>query len=373
MPSLYIGLMSGTSIDGIDAALVEFSGTGQALVHACSTPMPASLRQQILALSKPGDNEIDRLGELDVLVGRHFAEAARTVLREAGVAAEKITAIGSHGQTIRHRPKATHAFTLQIGDPNTIAEYTGITTVADFRRRDIAAGGHGAPLVPAFHEAVFRSNDEDRVVLNLGGMANVTLLARDHHISVRGFDTGPANVLLDAWHDRHHGIPLDHDGNWGRSGSINEGLLRQLLADDYFDEAPPKSTGRERFALDWLLAQLDAVGKPLPAEDVQATLTELTARSVADALKRWGLSSGALYVCGGGAHNGLLRARIAAALPGMHMESTAALGIDPDHVEAMAFAWLARQTLEGRAGNLPAVTGAKRPVVLGGIYPGTIR
>lgn len=372
---LFVGLMSGTSIDGVDAGLAEFpdGGTPRLLVtHAVS--MPPELRARILALTRPGDNEIDRLGEIDVEIGRLFARAAQELLAKAGVAARDIAAIGSHGQTIRHRPRADHPFTLQIGDPNIIAELTGITTIADFRRRDIAAGGHGAPLVPAFHDAIFRDAREDRVVLNLGGMGNVTLLAADRHIVVRGFDTGPANVLLDSWHEEHQGSLLDQDGAWGRSGQVDPELLAQLLADPYFSEPPPKSTGREYFDARWLAQRLATAGRQdIAPQDVQATLTELTARSVADALTRWGFAAGALYTCGGGTHNRFLCDRLRALLPRMRVASTAELGVDPDHVEAMAFAWLAQRTLQSLSGNLPAVTGARHPVVLGGIYPGTTR
>lgn len=369
--ALYVGLMSGTSIDGIDAALVDFSDReNPRLVATHAAPMPPGLRARILALTRPGDDEIDRLGELDVEIARCFAEAAITVIKAAGLTAGDIRAIGSHGQTIRHRPRATRPFTLQIGDPNTIAEITGITTVADFRRRDIAAGGHGAPLVPAFHDAVFRSSLEDRVILNLGGMGNVTILPRSPQATVRGFDTGPANVLLDAWHEHHHGVPLDRNGDWARSGRVDDALLSRMLADDYFSTPPPKSTGREHFDRNWLNAQLVAIGRDVSPQNVQATLTELTIRSIADALSRWGIADGALFTCGGGTHNVFLRERLQNALPRMRVQSTAELGVDPDHVEAMAFAWLAQRTQQALAGNLPAVTGARHPVVLGGIYPG---
>lgn len=361
-------------MDGIDAALVEFrhgSDSGVRLHAARSTPIPPALRARILALTQPGDSEIDRMGELDGELARHFAAAALSLVESTGIDVASVRAIGSHGQTIRHRPGTASPFTLQIGDPNTIAELTGITTVADFRRRDIAAGGQGAPLVPAFHAAIFASADEDRVVLNLGGMANVTLLTRNR-TEVRGFDTGPANVLLDAWHDQHHGAPLDRDGAWSRSGSISPALLAHLLNDSYFSEPPPKSTGRERFAIAWLQRKLADGFSHIEAADVQATLAELTAHSVAHALGRWGFAKGALYVCGGGAHNHFLCERLAAALPNMRLASTAELGVAPDHVEAMAFAWLAERTMNSLAGNLPAVTGARHPVVLGGIYPGGI-
>lgn len=370
--TLYIGLMSGTSVDGIDAALVSLpEGQPPRLVAAHGEPMPREMRERILAMTLPGDDEIDRVGELDVDIGRQFARAALNLLGKVGVEPGAVVAIGSHGQTIRHRPLAHSPFTMQIGDPNTIAEMTGITTVADFRRRDMAAGGQGAPLVPAFHDAVFRASHENRLVVNLGGMANVTCLPAAAGEPVRGFDTGPGNVLLDAWHERHHGTPVDRDGTWGRSGQVDGRLLELLLADPYFSEAPPKSTGRERFSLAWLddrLADLPD-GDTMAAADVQATLVELTARSVADASTRWGSNHGSVFLCGGGVHNGFLRERLAAVLPGHRVTTTAGLGVDPDWVEAMAFAWLAHRTLAGLAGNLPAVTGARREVVLGGIYP----
>lgn len=369
---LFVGLMSGTSIDGVDAALAEFPAQGIPRLRAThAVPMPAGLRTRILQLTRTGSNEIDLLGELDVEIGRLFAHAALALLKAAGVAPREVAAIGSHGQTVRHRPRADHPFTLQIGDPNTIAEITGITTVADFRRRDIAAGGHGAPLVPAFHESIFRDAHEDRVVLNLGGMGNVTLLPANKDVVVRGFDTGPANVLLDLWHERHQGTPLDRDGAWGRGGRVNGKLLAQLMADPYFSQPPPKSTGREHFDAQWLSQQIASCDQDIAPQDVQATLVELTARSVAEALSNWGFPAGALYTCGGGTHNHFLRERLGALLPRMRVKSTAELGVDPDHVEAMAFAWLAQRTLQSLSGNLPAVTGARHPVVLGGIYPGT--
>lgn len=369
----YVGLMSGTSVDGVDAVVVEMDTQARpAILAARCLPMPPALRERILALSSPGDGEVDRLGVLDVELGRLFAGAALQVIADAGLQPRDVRAIGSHGQTVRHR--AAHVatpFTLQIGDPNTIAELTGITTVADFRRRDIAAGGQGAPLVPAFHAAMFRLPDRDRVVANIGGMANLTVLpAAQGEAPVRGFDTGPGNVLMDAWHDLHRGSPVDHDGRWARGGRIDEALLDAMLADPFLATAPPKSTGREHFDLAWLQARLAGLGHPVAPRDVQATLVEFTARSVAEATLSWGTRSGDLFLCGGGAHNGFLRERLAAALPDHRVATTAELGIDPDMVEAMAFAWLASRTLAGLPGNLPAVTGASRPVVLGGIYPG---
>lgn len=373
--SLYIGLMSGTSVDGVDAALVSIDTRSGAilLLSTHGEGIPTDLRERIIAITLPGEDEIDRMGPLDVEIGRLFAAATLNLLEKAGVETEAIAAIGSHGQTVRHRAGRTIApFTLQIGDPNVIAEITGITTVADFRRRDVAAGGNGAPLVPAFHDAIFRSSATDRVVVNIGGMANVTILPKDPARPVRGFDTGPGNVLLDAWHERHRGAPVDHDGAWGRSGRVCQSLLEQLLCDPFLAQTPPKSTGREQFSIAGIDAALKEFGSATSPRDVQATLVEFTARSIAESLLHWGPAAGELYLCGGGAHNGYLCERLAAVLPRYRIQSTGALGVDPDWVEAMAFAWLAYRTQLGLAGNLPAVTGASHPVVLGGIYPGRV-
>jgi len=368
--AIFVGLMSGTSLDGIDAVAVEFAeqprGTIRTLAAAC-TPLSPDIRDRILRLCSPGNDEVDALGELDAALGALFASAATDVIRSAGLKRGDITAIGSHGQTIRHRPGNKHPFTLQIGDPNTIAEQTGITTVADFRKRDVAAGGQGAPLVPAFHAWMFRTAVTGRAILNLGGMGNLTLLPADLSAPVRGFDTGPGNVLLDAWHATHRGKAMDFNGDWARSGRVDASLLELLLADPYFAQPPPKSTGRELFNGRWL-AQTLAVTGTLKPEDVQATLAELTAISAAQGIRQWGEGTTELFLCGGGAHNAYLRERIAGHLPGVRVATTSELGLEPDWVEAVAFAWLARQTLKGLPGNLPEVTGARRQVVLGGIY-----
>lgn len=372
--SFYVGLMSGTSVDGVDAALVELSQAGAVanLVAAKGMRIPSDLRERILSISEPGGpDEIDRLGSLDVEIGELFARAAGELLDAAGMHPSRVAAIGSHGQTVRHRPHGRVPFTLQIGDPNVIAERTGITTVADFRRRDMVAGGQGAPLVPAFHAAMFRCTDMDRAIVNIGGMANVTVLPADPAGTVQGFDTGPGNVLLDAWHERHHGIAIDHGGSWARTGCVNPPLLDRLQVHPFFVRVPPKSTGREDFGMSFLEAQLASLAEPVTPADVQATLVELTARSIADALRPWASVHGEIYVCGGGAHNSFLCERLAASMPGSRIASTSALGIDPDWVEAMAFAWLAYRAINRLAGNLPAVTGASHPVLLGGIYPGS--
>lgn len=379
--ALYLGLISGTSADGIDAALVRMSeeqialsppfskGEEQArceLVLGRTYAWDATLRERLIALGQGQDHvSLDALGSLDVQVATAFSDAASKLLSEAGVAPSQVRAIGSHGQTVRHRPEAEFPFTWQLGDGNVIAERSGIATVADFRRRDVAAGGHGAPLMPAFHAAMLHSDAEDRAVLNLGGIANFTLLPRADQ--VRGFDTGPANALLDAWCERHIGQAFDADGAFAASGRVDDALLARLLSDPWFALPPPKSTGREQFHLDWAETRIGD-GK-LAAQDVQATLLELTAATVADALLATQPDTRRVLVCGGGVRNPVLLGRIAARLPGVIVESTAAHGLDPDFVEAMGFAWLARETLAGRPGNLPSVTGAKGPRVLGTIHP----
>jgi anhydro-N-acetylmuramic acid kinase len=363
---LYLGLISGTSADGIDAALVRFDATGHCTLVAGNTyRWDAGLRARLVALGQGGDaTSLDELGALDVQVAQAFADAALALLQEAGVDASQVRALGSHGQTVRHRPEAVHPFTWQLGDGNVIAERTGITTVADFRRRDVAAGGHGAPLVPAFHAALLHDAREDRAVLNLGGIANFTLLPANG--TVRGFDTGPANALLDAWCERHVGHAFDESGAFAAQGRVDGGLLARLLDEPWFAQPPPKSSGREQFHLRWAEERLLGSERP---EDVQATLLELSAATVAAALLAQQPATQRVLVCGGGVHNPLLVGRITARLPQARVESTAVHGLDPDFVEAMAFAWLARATLAGRPGNLPAVTGARGPRVLGVVHP----
>jgi anhydro-N-acetylmuramic acid kinase len=365
----YIGLISGTSVDAIDAALVSLSATGQcALAATHAHPLPATVRDQILALMRPGADEIERLGELDVALGELFAEAAEAVMTQAGVDKKDVRAIGSHGQTVRHRPRNAYRFSLQIADPSVIAERTGITTVADFRARDMAAGGEGAPLVPAFHRQVLHSPRRNRTIVNIGGIANVTYLPADTGRPVSGFDTGPGNTLLDQWIARHHGQRHDEAGSWAASGRASDQLLQALLQDRYFAIAPPKSTGREHFNLAWLEQHLHRLAPPPAAADVQATLVQLTAQTVASAIHRFLPQTEEVYVCGGGAHNRALMAVLVGQLAGIPVATTEALGWPPDWIEAAAFAWLAHQTLEGLPGNLPSVTGARRAVILGGIY-----
>ncbi|MDH5649654.1 MAG: anhydro-N-acetylmuramic acid kinase [Gammaproteobacteria bacterium] len=365
--NLYIGLMSGTSTDAIDAALVSVA-TGQVnLLASYKLPLPDRLRQEILALNAPTENEIQRMMTLDVELGRQFAKAATEVLALSGHNKSEIKAIGSHGQTVRHRPDGEAPNTLQIGDPNIIAELSGITTIGDFRRRDMAAGGQGAPLAPAFHSAMFRSTELDRVIVNIGGIANTTILPKDTNQPVIGFDTGPGNVLMDAWINKHRQKNFDQDGLWAAQGEIDQVLVTALLSDSYFKLMPPKSTGRDDFHLPWLEQYLKDLSGITP-ENIQASLCELTAKSIADAIANTAPATKEVYVCGGGSHNPLLMKRLQHHLPKSIVASTEALGIHPDWVEAMAFAWLAHQTLSGMPGNLPAVTGANHPVILGGVY-----
>jgi anhydro-N-acetylmuramic acid kinase len=364
--ALYIGLISGTSADGIDAALVRFEQDRPHLVHALAHPWPDALRTQILRVAQDETRlDLDAYGRLDVAIGHVFADATQRLLEHSGTQASSVRAIGSHGQTIRHRPTGELPFTLQVGDASVLAERSGIDVVADFRRADVAAGGQGAPLLPAVHAMLLANPGHTRVVLNLGGIANITVLSADAHVS--GFDTGPANGLMDAWHLRHRGEAFDRDGAFAASGQADTALLTQLLNDPYFALPPPKSTGREHFHLGWLDAQLSDFS--LSPADVQATLLELTARSLTDAIDRHAGDATDVLACGGGVHNAALMRRLREALQPRSLNSTAIQGVDPDYLEATAFAWLARQRLLGLPGNLPAVTGARGLRVLGAVYP----
>lgn len=363
MKELYIGLMSGTSADGIDAVLVDFGQTFPSVIATHYTPYSSDLKKKILGLCEKGENEIHRLGELDIELGKAFSEAAKIILEKNFIPAESIKAIGSHGQTIRHSPLQ---FTIQIADPNTIAAETGITTVADFRRKDMAYGGQGAPLVPAFHQHVLSTQEHNRAVVNIGGIANVTILSKNSPLPVIGFDTGPGNVLMDNWIRLHHQKNHDENGNWAAEGKIHQELLNRFLDDPYFKLSSPKSTGREYFDLSWLNYYLKDL--TVSITDMQTTLTELTARTVINAIQQH-IPSGEILICGGGVHNDFLISRLRTlSHPQFTIDSTKKYGIDPDWMEAMAFAWLARQTLNQLTGNLPSVTGAKRAAILGGIY-----
>lgn len=360
---LFVGLISGTSVDGVDVALLRFDPRPRILA-AATYPYPTPLRDRILALAREAPSvPLDEIGTLDVAIGRHFADSACRLLRGSKVAPSTIRAIGSHGQTVRHRPLGEFPFTLQLGDASVIAEITGIETVADFRRADVAAGGQGAPLAPAFHAAAMAQGTR-RALVNLGGIANVTVFRADG--DVVGFDTGPANCLLDAWAVRHLGQARDEGGVWANSGQMDEALLCRLLDDPYFALPAPKSSGREHFNVDWLDARVSADANPAV---VQATLLALSVRTIADAIRSNAAGVQEVLGCGGGVHNTALMAGLARELAPIMVASTASIDIDPDFVEAAAFAWLARERLAGRPGNLPTVTGARGPRLLGAIYP----
>jgi anhydro-N-acetylmuramic acid kinase len=369
---LYVGLMSGTSIDAIDCAVVRCSKSNIELLATAEHAIPETVRKEIAQLSHSGPDEIEKMGKLDRVIGALFAEASLSLLHGAGIAAQDIAAIGSHGQTIRHRPPSgghtpKESFTLQIGDPNTIAELTGITTVADFRRRDIAAGGEGAPLAPAFHAAAFAKRGVNRAIVNIGGIANASILTGDQlHL---GFDTGPGNTLLDHWIARHLGDRYDRDGAWSAEGRVSPELLSRLLEHPFLNKFGPRSTGKEAFNLHWLGQCCPDLDTPDP-QNVQSTLAEYTAASIAKALVESGPTLNEVYICGGGAHNIDLMRRLTRHLKPTPLATTTALGMDPDWVEAAAFGWLAYRSVAGLAGNAPAGTGATGFRVLGGIYPG---
>jgi anhydro-N-acetylmuramic acid kinase len=366
--------MSGTSLDGVDGVLAGWSGPQLHVVASASAPMPAPLRSELLALNTPTDNELHRAARAGHALTAIYAQVVEDLLRQAPeVPRETVSAIGAHGQTVRHQPQKLSddacgaGYTLQLGSPALLAECTRITVVADFRSRDIAAGGQGAPLVPAFHQHLF-GHLGAVAVLNVGGMANLTVLPADPQQPVIGFDCGPGNVLMDAWCQAHLGQPFDADGAWAATGTVIEPLLTLLLREPFLHASPPKSTGRDLFSPTWLYQHLDAFGA-CRAQDVQATLQEFTARACAQQATRDASGSHTLVVCGGGAFNGQLLRRLRAHLPGWQVQTSERYGLAPQWVEATAFAWLARQTLHGLPGNLAQVTGAKGPRVLGAIYP----
>ena len=351
-----IGLMTGTSVDGIDAVLARIGDGHFSLQTTLNQPLPEALQQAVLGLCQPGDNEIDRAGTVSRQLAQCYATACQTLMHQAGLVPEQIRAIGCHGQTVRHRPGGT-GFSLQLGCPDTLAVETGIAVVSNFRNKDMALGGQGAPLVPPFHRQLFARPGQRRAIANIGGMANVTLLDGDTLLG--GFDTGPGNVLMDLWIRQHRQQPFDRNGDWAAGGQLDKALLEQLLDDPYFRLPPPKSTGRELFHGDWLAQRLPG---HYDAQQVQATLADLTARSISDALTDFAPQQ--LLVCGGGAHNRHLLARLEHHL-GIPVVSTEREGLHPDWVEAAAFAWLAWARLEGQYGNAPVVTGASREAILG--------
>ena len=372
--NLFIGLMSGTSLDGVDGVLADFGSQPPRILAHASAPFPAALRQALLDLNSPGDNELHRAALAGNGLVRVYAQVVQSLLQESGVSTEAVRAIGAHGQTVRHRPGEFDGtgYTLQLNQPALLAELTGIQVAADFRSRDVAAGGQGAPLAPLFHRAWFGRPGQGEALLNLGGISNLTLLRADGGCT--GFDCGPANVLMDGWIARHLGQPYDAGGAWAASGRVLSELLARLKAEPFFQRLPPKSTGRDLFHLAWLDAELVASGlrriDETLAADVQATLAELTASTCADDLRRHGGSgSGRLVVCGGGALNDYLMSRLAACLPGVQVMGSGDLGLPPLQVEAAAFAWMAWQAVVGQAQALQSITGAKGARVLGCIYP----
>ncbi|WP_312267986.1 anhydro-N-acetylmuramic acid kinase [Pseudescherichia sp.] len=365
----YIGVMSGTSLDGVDVVLAAIDDRMVAQQASLSWPIPVSLKEAILAICQGQQLTLSQLGQLDSRLGKLFADAVLALLKQENLRPQDIVAIGCHGQTVWHEPGGDAPHTLQIGDNNQIVARTGITVVGDFRRRDMALGGQGAPLVPAFHQALLAHPVERRMVLNIGGIANLSLLFPG--LPVRGYDTGPGNMLMDAWIWRQKGQPYDKDARWASTGSVIRPLLQQMLSDPWFARPAPKSTGREYFNYGWLERQL-AHFPGLAGSDVQATLAELTAVSIAEQVL---LSGGCerLLVCGGGGRNPLVMARLASLLPGIEVGTTDEAGISGDDMEALAFAWLAWRTVAGLPGNLPSVTGASQPSVLGAIFPANPR
>ena len=366
---LYIGMLSGTSMDAVDCALVSFNN-GVPVVHDFeSFEIPQPLKTMVSSLIRNETADLKTYGTADILVGRLFAESALTMMQKHNLAPEDITAIGSHGQTIWHQPVAdmhNSRFTIQIGDPNTIAHMTKVTTVADFRRHDMAAGGQGAPLAPAFHQAIFGKSSSARLILNLGGIANITVLSPSHAIGF-GYDTGPANTLLDQWIRHSNGQEFDEDGGWAKSGKVNALLLDLMLDEPYFLLPHPKSTGRELFNLSWLQTKLTLLPEPCKPEDVQATLLELSALTIAQQITNH-LTAGEILVCGGGIHNRVLMERLTGLLSGFRIASTDQYGLNPDSVEAVAFAWFSQQTMLGLPIDFSPYTGACKPVIAGGIY-----
>jgi anhydro-N-acetylmuramic acid kinase len=360
-PELFIGLMSGTSLDGVDAVLVDLGYSSPRQLGSFYLPFSDDLKQTLLALHQPAHNELHLSQLVANELARAYAAAVTALLEQTGVTNTSIIAIGCHGQTIRHCPE--HGYTVQIGNAALLAELTGITVVGDFRSRDIAAGGQGAPLVPAFHDKVFRSPDVHRVIVNIGGISNLTNLSP--HAQTSGFDCGPGNLLMDAWCMIHRATPYDVNGAWAASGMAIPALLSQMLSEPFFSLPPPKSSGRDLFNMAWLKEKLRGDERP---EDVQATLLELTCLTITQAIQRYCTGAKEVYLCGGGAHNQALHARLTTLLMDSRILSTAALGADSDFLEAIAFAWLAQQTLQNKPANLPEVTGARHPCILGAIH-----
>jgi anhydro-N-acetylmuramic acid kinase len=370
MPEVFAGLMSGTSMDGVDGVLVEISGAKLKVLAHVSAPMPFALSSELLALNSSGSDELHRAALAANSLVHIYAQVLGELLKKTSLNRSQVTAIGSHGQTVRHQPGAFDGvgYTLQLNNPALLAELTGIDVVADFRSRDVAAGGQGAPLVPAFHQSVFGKMGEIVAALNIGGISNLTILGPHMADDVLGFDCGPGNALMDAWCQQHLGLPYDADGAWAASGRIHEGLMAALLDEPYFSQTAPKSTGRDLFNAYWLQQKLEGFGSIEP-RDVQATLTDLTARVCATDVKRYGAHSKNLIVCGGGAFNACLMAKLQSHLPSLKVCSSEQFGLPPQQVEATAFAWLAHKTVRRQTSSLTTVTGARGARVLGAVYP----
>lgn len=367
--SLFVGVMSGTSLDGIDVVITDFSDTDRIKLLAAETfPFTNGLAHKLTQIIESAHTSLVQFGQLDIELGHAIANAINSLLQQYKIDAADIVAIGSHGQTLYHAPTSDFPFSMQIGNGNTIAELTGITTINDFRQRDMAVGGQGAPLVPAFHQAIFSSDKIDRAIINIGGIANITRLSQQADQNALGFDSGPGNGLLNGWIKRHKDLEYDDKGNWAASGRCDERLLALLLKESYFDLTIPKSTGRELFNLAWLDKRLQDLGESIPAENVQATLVQLTVQSIANALLQHAESVQEVYLCGGGVHNDYLVTELKRLLPRVSVMSTTTLGLDPDWVEATAFAWLAQKTINRETGNLPSATGADKAVILGATY-----
>jgi anhydro-N-acetylmuramic acid kinase len=361
--------MSGTSLDGMDVALVDIKDNGLNLLYAHTFPFEPALRSDLQSLAESGQTHLQQLGQTDMMLGHAYAEAVKQCLIESELTADNITAIGCHGQTIFHAPDVAYPFTMQIGNANVLAAETNITTVADFRQRDMVLGGQGAPLVPAFHQALFAEPNHNRVIVNIGGISNITVLPASNDKPVFGFDTGPGNVLMDSWYQLHHEGMIDFDGKWAKQGKVNELLMSACLEDPYFLRAHPKSTGREYFNQYWLTSHLDRLNVHISAEDIQRTLVELTAVTISHAIKQSLNEPCEVFMCGGGAHNPVLMHSLSLHLSPYDVHTTEKIGLSADWVEACAFAWLAQQTMENRTGNLPAVTGASAETILGAVYP----
>lgn len=368
--SLYIGLMSGTSLDGVDAVLADFSSERPRVLAHSTVAFDAALRSELLALNTPGDNELHRAWLAGNALARDYASAVQAVLQVGNVAASTVRAIGAHGQTVRHRPQEFDGtgYTIQLNQPALLAELTGIDVVADFRSRDVAAGGQGAPLVPPFHRAFFGGVAKQVGVLNIGGISNITLIEGTDDSALQGFDCGPGNALMDAWCQEHTGAPFDRDGAWAAGGEVIPSLLARMLEEPFFARQPPKSTGRDLFNRPWLSGCLEGFTAAAP-QDIQATLTELTARACAQHVQAYCPTLPLLIVCGGGALNANLMQRLAAQLPACQVASSADHGLPPLQVEATAFAWLAQQMPSRQSGNVAQVTGARGARVLGALYP----